>query len=70
MDPKNRLDLHKQPAHNPLAQCWGYAKFLDVEYKMKDWIENPFKAVFAGTLLLVFVAAVLALGIGGVGIFV
>ena len=31
---------------------------------MKDWIENPFKAVFAGTLLLVFVAAVLALGIG------
>lgn len=37
---------------------------------MKDWIENPFKAVFAGTLLLVLVAAVLALGIGGVGILV
>ena len=37
---------------------------------MKDWIENPFKAVFAGTALLICVAAVLALGIGGVGIFV
>lgn len=37
---------------------------------MKDWIENPFKAVLAGTALVVCVAGVLAPGIGTVGILV
>ncbi len=37
---------------------------------MHSWLENPFKAVIAGTGLMIFVSGALVFGIAAVGSFV